>query len=371
MNEKKKVAFFGIKYFPPVGGTSRVAENLITHLANDYDITVYCYKNKLAKNHIKGVNVIEFPKISLGSLGVFVYFFICYCHIRFKGNYDIIHAHKIDSFFFLNGLSKKAKVIATVHGVPYKDGVWGGIAKTFFKINEKRFLKFKGIKTAISEPLSQFYKEKYDVDVTYIPNGITISEQKSQGELGKFWPENVPENSPFVLFAGRRIMRIKGLHTMLKAYKKIGYKGNIFVAGDLDFNPSYIKEVKALSKGLNVHFLGYVNPLSSLLELVNKCEYFVFPSEIEGMSMMLLEVASTGKSILASDIPANKQVFDSTEVLFFKSKDVQDLSEKLLWIEDNKSNFESLGLLARTKVTAKYTWESISHEYKAQYNSFF
>ena len=371
MEKKKNIAFFGIKYFPPVGGTSRVAENLIHNLKEDYNITVYCYKNKQAKNHIKGVEVIEFPKISLGSIGVFIYFIICYCHIQLKGNYDIIHAHKIDSFFFLKGLCKKAKVIATVHGMPYKDGVWGGLAKSFFKENERRFLKFKGVKTAISEPITHFYKEKYDVDVNYIPNGITIVEHDTNADIAQFWPADVPHDSPFVLFAGRRIMRIKGLHTMLKAYQQIDYKGHIFVAGDLDFNPAYIKEVKALSDGLKVHFLGYVNPLPALLELVRKCDYFIFPSEIEGMSMMLLEVASTGKPILASDIPANKQVFNENEVLFFKSKDVQDLSEKLAYIENNKSTFNSFGLLARTKVNAKYTWDSIALQYKAQYESLF
>ncbi|SDD92595.1 Glycosyltransferase involved in cell wall bisynthesis [Pricia antarctica] len=369
MEKKKNIAFFGIKYFPPVGGTSRVAENLIRHLKNNYNITLYCYKNELAKNHIKGVKTIEFPKLSLGSFGVFLYFFICYCHIRLRGNYDIIHAHKIDSFFFLEGLSKKAKVIATAHGVPYKDGVWGGVAKSFFKANEMRFLKFKGIKTAISEPLCDFYKDKYNVDVKYIPNGITLIEHKTKTEIVRFWPENVPSDSPFVLFAGRRIMRIKGLHTMLKAYKKIDYKGHIFVAGDLDFSPSYIKEVKSLSKGLNIHFLGYVNSLPTLLELVNKSEYFVFPSEIEGMSMMLLEVASTGTPILASDIPANTKIFTKSDLLFFKNRNVDDLAEKLLWIENNKLAFKIFGERARTKVATKYTWDKITHEYIALYES--
>lgn len=367
MKKKKNVAFFGIKYLPPVGGTSRVAENLIHQLKHDYNITVYCYKNKQAKNHIEGIQVIEFPKIGLGSLGVFLYFCICYWHIKFKSNYDIIHAHKIDSFFFLKGLAKKAKVVATVHGVPYKDGVWGGIAKSFFKYNEKQYLKFNGVRTAISEPLCQFYKKLYDVEVKYIPNGINLKETNDYSDMSKFWPKQVPVDSKFVLFAGRRIMGIKGLHTMLNAFKKINYQGHIFVAGDVDFNPAYIKEVKLLSTGLKVHFLGYVNPLSVLLELVNKCEYFVFPSEIEGMSMMLLEVASTGRPIVASDIPANKQVFDANEVLFFENKNVDDLADKLTWLSAHQNEFEQMGEKAQAKVTSQYTWDKIVTSYKSVY----
>jgi len=366
---KKKIAFFGIKYYPSRGGTSRVAENLIRNMVKDHDITIYCYKNKLAHNHIKGVNVIQFHEIKLGSFGVFLYYLICYCHIRFFGKYDVIHAHKLDSFFFINGLSKKTKVVATVHGVPYKDGIWGGVAKSFFLMNERRFLNFTGVKTAISKPLCAFYKEKYGVEVKFVPNGINVLEEHAESSLKAFWPEAVPKDASFVLFAARRVIGIKGLHTMLKAYHKINYKGNIFVAGDLDFTPSYIKEVKELSVGLNVYFLGYVNSLTALLALVSKSEYFVFPSEIEGMSIMLLEVASTGTPILASDIPENTQVFDEREVLFFKSKNIDNLAQKLVWIENNKTAFNALGKNAKAKVNTQYTWDKISLEYTLLYQS--
>ncbi len=275
MDKQLNVAFFGIKYFPSKGGTSRVAENLIHHLRKDYNITIYCYKNHLAKSHIGGLNVIEFPEIKLGSFGVFIYYFFCFCHIVFIGKYDIIHAHKIDSFLFLNRLSKSAKVIATAHEAPYKRDKWNSLAKMFFKFSEKRFLNFQGIKTAISKPLCDFYKEKYDVDVIFVPNGINLFEQSTEKSIETFWPKNVSFDMPFVFFAARRIMGTKGLHTMLKAYKKINYKGAIFVAGELDNYPAYIKQIKELSKDLKVHFLGYVSPLSALLELVERCEYFV------------------------------------------------------------------------------------------------
>jgi glycosyltransferase involved in cell wall biosynthesis len=158
-------------------------------------------------------------------------------------------------------------------------------------------------------------------------------------------------------------MGTKGLHTMLQAYKKIEYKGHIFVAGELDNYPSYIKRIKSLSEGLNVHFLGFVNPLSTLLEYVHKSEYFVFPSETEGMSIMLLEVASAGKPILASDIPENTQVFDENQVLYFENKNVNDLIDKINWLSNNRNEFITLGKNASAKVANEYTWNKITLEY--------
>jgi len=364
---KPNIAFFGIKYFPAKGGTSRVAENLILNLIEDYNVTVYCYNHESAKTHIKGVEVVQFPELKLGSLGVFIYFFLCCLHIRLRGNYDVIHAHKIDSFFFLNHLPKKTRIIATAHEAPYNRDKWGKIAKLFFKISEKRFLNFKGIKTVISKPLCEFYKKEHQVDVKFIPNGINLNDRQSLDSSQKFWPSNVEPNSPFILFAARRIMGTKGLHTMLEAYKKINYKGHIFVAGELDNYPKYIKKVRKLSESLNVSFLGFVNPLPALLDLVNKSEYFVFPSETEGMSIMLLEVASVGKPILASDIPENTQVFNDSEVLFFENKNVDDLIQKIQWLNRNKSEFKGLGQNAKSKVASNYTWNKITLEYISLY----
>lgn len=366
---KKKILFFGVKYYPSRGGTSRVTENLIRRLVNHYEITLFCYKNCSAKTHIKGVRTIEIPEIKLGNLGVFIYYFLCYLHIKLKSDYDIIHAHKIDSFIFLNGLSKRAKVVATAHEAPYKRDKWGRIAKFFFKISERRFLKFDGVKTSISKPLCDFYKTKYNVNVQFIANGINTFEGEDEKQAMSFWPKNVSYDSTFVLFAARRIMGTKGLHTMLEAYKKINYKGNIFVAGELDNFPTYIKSVKEIAKGLNVYFLSFVNPLPVLLTFVKKCSYFVFPSETEGMSIMLLEVASTGTPIIASDIPENAQVFNDSHVLFFKNKDADDLSKKIKWAENNTTELKTMALKAQLEVNQKYTWDQITNQYIALYEN--
>lgn len=364
---KKSIAFYGIKYYPSKGGTSRVVENLIRQLASDFNITIYCYKNSLAKTHIKGVKAIEFPEIKWGNFGVFLFYLICCWHIRFKGNYDLIHAHKIDSFIFLRSLSKKTKVIATAHEAPYTRDKWGGLAKRFFRISEKRYLNFPGIKTAISKPLCDQYKAGFGVDVKYIPNGINSMEENDEVLAASFWPSELPINSSFVLFAARRIMGTKGLHTMLEAYQKNGYKGNIFIAGDLDNYPEYVKSIEKLCHGLKVFFLGFVHPLSALNNFVEQCDYFVFPSETEGMSIMLLEVARLGKPIIASDIPENTQILNKEEVLYFKNKNVDELAAKIKWAEENPSEFELFGQRAKAKVLSKYTWNRIAEDYKTLY----
>ncbi len=367
--KKKRIAFYGIKYFPSKGGTSRVIENLIYQLRGDFDITIYCYKNAQARNHIPGVRTVEIRRIPFGNFGTFLYYFLCYCHIRWRDEYDIIHAHKIDSFLFLPRLSRKAKVIATVHEAPYKSAKWGWFAIKYFKICEHRFLKFKGTKTSISRSLADYYEQEFGSQLIYIPNGINIDEPVTLESIEDYWPMDLPSNSSFVLFAARRIMSTKGLHTMLSAYKKLNYKGNILITGEEDHAPEYMKQIRQNFRGLRLYFLGFVHPLSSLLSLVQKCEYFVFPTETEAMSIMLLEVASMGKPIIASDISANTNIFDQTEILFFEDKNINDLAEKIQWAETNVLDFIKKGQNAKRKVETQYNWESIVLKYKSLYDA--
>ena len=82
---------------------------------------------------------------------------------------------------------------------------------------------------------------------------------------------------------------------------------------------------------------------------------------------MLLEVASTGTPILASDIPENEQVFTAEEVLFFESENVDNLANRLEWVSGNMATFKAIGLRAKEKVISNYRWDKIVGEYKRLY----
>ena len=63
-------------------------------------------------------------------------------------------------------------------------------------------------------------------------------------------------------------------------------------------------------------------------ELFSNAAMYVQPSEIEGLSIALLEAMSYGLPCLVSDIPENREAIGDCG-LTFKSGDVIDLNEKL------------------------------------------
>lgn len=366
---KKKIVVYGVKTFPSRGGTDRVAENLILQLKDQFDITLYCYKDPQAQIHMNGIRVVEFTPWLKGAPGVFIYFFISAIYLLFESDVHAVHAHKTDCAFFIPLLRLRFKVIATSHEAPYTRDKWNRLAKFYFQLAERIFIKSSNIATCISEPLTKFYESKYHRNVHFIPNGINMIDPKSYDFEGaqKFIPAGASFNDRYILFSARRLMATKGCHTMLEALLKINYQGQIFIAGELDENDEYLKRLRKLAEGLRVYFLGFVNPLPALLALVAKADLFIFPSEIEGMSIMLLEVASVGKPIIASDIPENLQVFSSNEVLYFNSKNTDDLTDKIQFSLSNPEKMKKLGDNCQKRVYADYLWKNIALLYQHLY----
>jgi len=364
--KKKKIAILGVKYFPSRGGTSRVVEDIIMQLHEQYHFTMYCYEDPQAEGHIPGVDVVQFKPYPFGVIGVFLFFLRCSLHMLRKGDYDIIHVHKTDAAFFINMLSRKFKVIATSHEAPYKRDKWSGFTKAYFRWMEKVFMRSKSKLTSISEPLSAYYKENFGREVSYIPNGVEpyleVDWEAADAKLAEFGVD-----APFVFFAARRVMATKGPQHMLKGLKKLGFKGHVVIAGDTEQLPTFTRELKELAKGLKVHFIGLITSKATLMAMIQRAKIFVFPSETEGMSIMLLEVASMGTPVLASDIPENTAVFDDSELLFFRNKDADDLAEKFDWAMDHWGEMEDRAAEAKKRVQNEYDRAIIAQEYDRLY----
>ncbi len=367
---KKRIAIFGIKYFPSRGGTSRVAENLILQLKDKYKITIYCYPDPNAKSHMNNVNVVEINPFLPGAPGALLFFLQSAIHLLLMGKTDLVHVHKTDSALFIPLLKLRYRIIATSHEAPYTRDKWNWFMKLYFHLVELLFIYTPDVRTCISEPLTDYYKRRYKRIVYFIPNGINPADERDfdYNKAVAFLPENASIDKPFILFAARRLMRTKGCHTMLKALKEIKYKEQIFIAGEWVHSSKYIDELKTLSKDLNVFFLGFVNPLSALYALLKKSELFVFPSETEGMSIMLLEVASVGRPMVVSDIPENTQVFNKDEVLYFKNKNSNDLAKKITYALENSTGMMEMAQRAKSKVLRDFNWEKIANVYEQLYD---
>jgi glycosyltransferase involved in cell wall biosynthesis len=218
-------------------------------------------------------------------------------------------------------------------------------------------MKYSNLIISVSSIDAQDLKNKYHKDVIYIPNGITLLENK------------VKPQDDYLFFAAARIYEIKGLDILLDAVKLINVPIKIKIAGDLDQIKSYRSKILLSAKNLDIEFLGLIKDKKELLKYINNAKLFIFPSLFEAMSMMLLEAASCKTPIIASDIASNKAIFNESEVLFFRNKDHQDLANKIHWALENYSTMETKSVKAFEKLKNEYRLDIIAHRYKKLYNS--
>lgn len=364
---RPRIAILGNKYWPSADGPSRVVEDIVSHLHDQFDFTLYTYRHAAARDHLPGVRVIEYGPYPGGVGGVFAFIAQSAWHAyRHAHQYDLVHVHKTDAAFCVPWLSRRLPVVITSHERPYQRAKWSGPVKGYFRYMEQLFIRSCAARTAIAQPLAKFYTDTYGVPVQYIPNGV--APQLPCDEVGaRALLARHGVSGPFWLFAARRIIPTKGPQHLLRALRAIDFDGTLVIAGDERERPAFTRALRQLAEGLDVRFIGLVEAKALLMGLVKAAQLFVFPSETEGMSIMLLEAASMGTPIVASDIPENQAVFDAQSLRFFASGQVADLARQLRWTAAHPTERQVLAQHAQQQVRTKYDARSAAAQYATLY----
>jgi glycosyltransferase involved in cell wall biosynthesis len=352
---KNKIAIIGLKGIPAYGGAATVGENIIAQLKDKYDFTVYATSThtKLKTGQQDGFFQIVFAKIFSQKINTLYYYIISVLHALLFGKYDLIHLHHRDAAFLIILLKLKYKVVVTTHGVIMDGSMvkWRGF-EWYFNLQVNLFLKYADKITCVSITEQNFLSKRINLHVDVIPNGVNILNEVTY-----------PTEKDFIFFSAGRIISTKGCHVLLSALKKIHFQGNIIIAGNVEHEKGYYEELKVLSKGLNVTFKGLIKKKELLYGYLCNARFFVFPSQLEAMSIMLLEAASQLCPVICSDIEANMDVFDKEEVLFFETNSVESLSEKLIWALQNEDKMTSFAKNAYNRCQSEYSWQRISEKY--------
>ena len=193
------------------------------------------------------------------------------------------------------------------------------------------------------------------VDLNYFnPDVFSIETRNNQKA------KNIIEFS----FLGR-LMVSKGLRLFIEAANIISTKhkncifniAGSYIEGDLDFIQK--EELEQATKNKAIIYYGQVDDVRKFLMEHTDC--VVFPSYYrEGIPRVLLEAASMGKPLIASDSVGTREPCKNEENGFLvKSKDVNDLVEKMcLFLSIDEAKREQLGKASRD-IAEKYFSDEI------------
>lgn len=359
-----KVAMIGHKRIPSrEGGVEVVVEQLSTMLAKKgHVVDVYNRKGKNVQDEnvdinyekikeYRGLNIITIPTINKKGIDALLYSFFATVRAIF-GKYDVIHYHAEGPAVMLwlphiLGI----KTVVTIHGLDWKSAKWGTFATKYLKLGEKVAAKYADEVIVLSKGIQKYFKEKYNRDTNFIPNGIIKPKVKEVDIINKKWEL---EKNNYILFLGR-IVPGKGLEYLIEAFKKINTDKKLVIAGGSSHTNNYLKQIREITKDDNrIIMTGFVQG-QELEELYSNCYIYCLPSETEGMSMSLLEAMSYGCRCLVSNIEENTQVIGIYGKTF-ESRNVNDLQEKIEeLINDKQEKLDS-------KVISEYVLNKFSLE---------
>ena len=202
----------------------------------------------------------------------------------------------------------------------------------------------------MSRRIQKYFHDRYGRKTEYIPNGIGKSNPKAAEIIKEKWGF---DKDDYVLFLGR-IVPEKGLEYLLSAWKRLDTDKKLVIVGGSSDSSEYMNEIKN-EKAENVVFTGFQQG-EVLDELYSNCYVFCLPSDLEGMSMSLLEALSYGCCCVVSDIPECTEVVGDNAVIF-KHSDVEDLSIKLQSLLNDKRKVENYRKKTSMYIMDKYKWD--------------
>jgi glycosyltransferase involved in cell wall biosynthesis len=278
--------------------------------------------------------------------------------------YDIVHFHSFapGAFAWLPKL-RGAKCVLQLHSLEWKRKRWGNFGSSIMKILEKMALSQSHINTAVSRTQCAFYRTQRGIEMQYIP---TAADVKPKTEAKEMYRLGVKPKE-YILFACRLVPE-KGAHYLVEAFRKLDTDMRLVIAGDAQGSAEYRKNLFELAEGdERILFPGFVEG-RLIEELFSHCYIYVQPSEVEGLSLSILEAMSYGNCCLVSDIPENLEAIGDTG-FHFANQNIDDLAYRLHWLLENREEVEAVNVKSKQRISQHYSWQSISEQIENLYLS--
>ena len=364
-----KVAMLGHKVVPSRrGGIEKVLTVMCPILSEmGVEVTVYNrstdkveneYVGTVQNGNYKGVKIKNAPTVNFKGLAAMIGSFTGAIRCAF-GRYDVVHFHAEGpcAAMWIPKLFGK-KCVATVHGLDWQREKWGkGFASKYIKFGEKTLARCADEIIVLSTSARDYFKQTYDRETVIIPNGIDRPVKKDADIITEKFGL---EKDGYICIISR-LTAEKGIHYLIDAYNRLSTGKKLVIAGDTSDTDDYVALLKEKAKdNPNIIFTGFVSG-DTLRELYSNAYVATLPSDLEGMSLSLLEAMAYGNAVLCSDIAENTAVGED-KVMYFRKSHVDDLAEKLQSLCDDAELVEKLRCGVDDFVIDKYHWNEIAEK---------
>ncbi|MFP5212703.1 MAG: glycosyltransferase family 4 protein [Acidobacteriota bacterium] len=368
-----KIAVTGFRGVPAgAGGVEQQCEHIYSRLAQrGYEITIYARSHYVPKDvrWYRGMRVRRLPTIDTKYTEAFVHTFLAVCDIILS-DAEIVHIYSQGPCLFsplLRLFKPRARIFFTCGGLDWQRKKWSKPASWAIRLGELCSAVFPHRCITVSKELKKYYRSRYGVDASYIPNGMVKAEKKP--------PESVAglglDPGGYFLFVGRLVPE-KRIQDIIAAFMKTTGRCQLAIVGDSAGTEDYVTELRRMAQGdARVKFLGYRYG-DELAALYSNARAFINPSELEGLPLTVLEALSYGLVCLVSDIPPHREIFELGEMKghFFQVGDIDSLAMAMEQVRGmTREELETVGSQVCKLIEECYSWDRAALELERLYEA--
>lgn len=358
-----RVAFIGGRgVISKYSGIETYYEEVGRRLAErGHQVSIYCrtYFTAPQGNDYNGIRLVRLPTIRSKHLETVVHTLLSTAHALTQG-YDIVHYHALGPALF-SWIPRiiGTKTAVTVQGLDWQRKKWGSLAQAVLRLGESASVKLPDATMVVSQALRARYRETRRAETFYIPNGGLLRDRRQPRAILDWGLDP----GQYILFLGR-FSPEKGCHLLVEAFERLQTDAKLVMAGASSYCDEYSQNLRSHACD-RIRMLDWVSG-ETLDELLTNAMIFVLPSDLEGLSLALLDAMGSGLCVLTSDVPENREVVDGAGFTF-KRGDSADLSQRLNFLIANPAVREAAGKAAKRRIREQYLWDEVVANIEAVY----
>ena len=356
--KKKKISIIGTVGIPAkYGGFETLAEHLVRHMSEEFDLTVYCTKKKYPKGqrpktHL-GARLIYLP---VDANGVWSIVYDCWSILHALFYADVLLVLGVSGGILLPFVRRftRKKIIVSIDGIEWKRDKWIRPAKWYLWWAEKTAVKYSHADISDNESIQDYTAYRYKTLSNIIEYGAdhTLKITPSAADIDLY-----PFLAAPYAFKVCRIEPENNIHIVLEAFSKIEGLPLVMI-GNWN-NSEYGRSLRRQYE--NTQGIILMDPVydQAKLDLIRgNAALYVHGHSAGGTNPSLVEAMYLGLPIAAFHVSYNKTTTEN-KAWYFSS--VQELMQIVTGA--TITEFREKARQMKEIAHRRYTWSVIAGKY--------
>lgn len=361
MSLQPKIAIVGSAGVPAkYGGLEMLTQQLIPHLNDSYQLTVYCSapyysSNDKRPSEWEKARLVYLPFLPTGIQGR-IYRGLSILHACWTQDLILLLGVRGSIFLSLIKLITRTKILLHVDELRWKKEKSGSIIRKIVQTTQERI----GIQLAQqivtnNQAIASYLEEEYQVTSKVIPLAGTHAKKIS---LSSEIKEKHPFLSKRYALSVSRIAPYNHTDMILQAFARYP-KYELVIIGDWT-QTSYSRKLKIDYEGYeNIHMLNPIYDAGLFGQIRSQAHVFIHSQQVGGTPLALVEAMNLGLPTLAFDEKYNREAMKSEGLFFAHYRQIISHLETL-----NPSRHEEISHDLQKVAKSYYTWEEAGNFYQ-------